>query len=285
MGEPEVVVLYASGRDPGERRAVWWFLPWVVAATAGVWAIDRYAGRWLGAWRVIPEVALGGYALLSGLVGVLLLATEASVRLTEEYLEVRRPWRRQRWAWTELRDIRVLNLGQTPTSATGRHDTAGILALIPQSGPAVPLPSPFQGSSAEQMDQLAERLITALHRHNPRAESLDDAALDAAQQDLRERLQTRERRRARRGKHWPLAFALFVGTGLVVFAIAIVRALVDGQPWRQATFGALFGVFGLVQVALAKGYLKRFPGPLQRAAGVVPWLTLAALLFLIQRGS
>jgi hypothetical protein len=190
MGEPEV--LYAPGRDPEEQPPTWLFLPWVLAATAGAWAIDRYTGRWLGPWRVVPEGVLGLYALLWGLVGVLGLAADASVRLTGMHLEVRRPWRRQRWLWSELRDIRILNVYRPPLSAAGGQGAAGVLTLIPESSPAVPLPGPFQGSSPEQMDQLAERLITALQQHNPRAEPLDDGALDAAQQDVRERLQARD---------------------------------------------------------------------------------------------
>jgi hypothetical protein len=60
--------------------------------------------------------------------------------------------------------------------------------------------------------------------------------------------------------------------------------LADDQPWLQATVGACVCVLCLVQVAVAKGYLSRFPRPLQRSAGFALWLSWVTLLFLTQKG-
>jgi hypothetical protein len=135
------------------------------------------------------------------------------------------------------------------------------------------------------MGQLAERLITALHRHHPEAEPLDATALDTAGQDLSECLQVRDRHRARRGKYWSVAFILIAGAGLVLFVTRFIRALADGQPWLWATTGALLSILVLVQVALAKGYVRRLPTPLQRVAGIVLASAWTALLLLIQKGN
>ena len=268
-----------------------------MAAGAGVWAVDHYTGRWIGAWRVFPMVLLGGYGLLLAVFFGLSLATAGSLRLTDSHLVVRRPWSRQRWAWSELRDIRVLTVDHSPHPAmelvtgpeTGSEteptdSPRRLLALIPERAPAVALPGPFQDGDPEQTERLAEQLRAALHRHRPEAEPLDGEAARRASREVLEGLEARDRRRARNSRYWFIAAVLVTGTGCVVRFVQVQIQARGGQSWLPSVTVALFGIALLVQLSLNKGHLARMPRLLRRVNGTVLWVTGGVLLLLAVKG-
>ena len=275
----------------------WLMMPWVVAAGAGVWAVDHYTGRWIGAWRVFPMVLLGGYGLVLAVFFVLSLATAGSLRLTDSHLVARRPWSRQRWAWNELRDIRVLTVDHSlyphlrpetdPETGLVREPTDSsrrILALVPERGPAVVLPRPFQDGDPDRTERLAEQLRAALHRYRPEAEPLDGEAAHRASREVLEDLEARERRRARNDRYSFIAAVLAIGAGCVVRIVQVQLQARGGQSWLPSVTVVLFGIALLVQLSLNKGHLARIPRLLRRVNSTVLWMTGGVLLLLAVKG-
>lgn len=290
-------VLYPPGRGRTDAEPTFWrALPAMAVGAAGAWAVQQYTAPWLGAWREIPVSLLCLYS--GGLALAAFFTTTGGTRLllTDSQLTLRHRWGRQRWDWRELRDIRVVVLERPlPSSPEVAEGTAGILALIPVQGQARAFPEPFQeGDFARillthgqdrpklhglitameqrpaELEMLAEQLRDALHLHHPNAAPLDAAELPAVEQEVRDSLQDRVRRRQRRDTYWLRAATLLFAAGWILWTVRTVGAVADGRSWWRDADWAVWTLAVTVQLTLRKR--------IDRSRFARPWQTLFPML-------
>jgi cation transport ATPase len=269
-------VIHGPGHEPGQPNlvAAW---PVVFAAAAGAWAIDRYTTHALGAWRYIPVVVLGFYAVAASLIMLLMISVtnEPNLALTEKHLVLRRWLRRQRWAWTELRDVRIVEIDDQ------EQKTVSVLTLVPVRGPLVALPDPFRANAwpritpeqAEsepglgkvaakqeripaELDQVAEQLSAELGRRNPTVKPLDADAFETAARELRESVHAEKQRKTRRGWIATAVFWLVAVAALVVAGLRFAHNPAGESGWQRLALIVMIVYIG--QFALVRGALSRF---------------------------
>ena len=266
-------MVYGPGHDPQHENLVGSWVA-VTVAVVGAWAIDTYAVHTLGDWRYVPVAVLVFFAFVAGSITLLLtvVANEASLELTDTHLILRGWLRKRRWAWTDLREIRVVEVAWPAFEPLDLPaEKVDILTLVRVSGPMVPLPAPFRKSMSTEPDDadtdsdsgtarlepIVQQLNAALRLHHPLAEPLDDAEAAAATAALNESMESAERRRATRDKHWSKAAVPLV---IIVVLFQIIRATQENThqtPWVYVS--AILLCSAAAQVFSGTRWLPRLP--------------------------
>jgi hypothetical protein len=249
----------------------------IAVAAAGAWAIDHDTAHAIGAWRDIPVALLIFYAALVTAIQVVIVACSAQLRLTDTHLILRTAVRRRRWAWAELRDVRVLEIAGAAGTRDGPstpQDAAliSILTLVTVRGEAVALPGPFRSSGFRSLPPqdpeterdpdgedetsarvpaeligLADRLGAGVREHHPAAVALDEQECARAVQQVQADLEAARRNARRRGKLWSVAFAVLGAAALSVLGERIVGGSAHQRLYAVVNLGVILviGVQGL----------------------------------------